>query len=59
MSRMHPIAALKRLSAASWLRLLLLALCAVQGPGHAWAEPPTAESAAVGWITGSLVTGSR
>ena len=50
MSRMHPIAALKRLSAASWLSLLFLALCVVQGPAHAQAEPPTGDNAAAGWI---------
>jgi len=47
---MHPIAALKRLSAARWFHLFLLALCVVQGPGHAQSEPPTGASAAVGWI---------
>ena len=50
MSRMHPIAALKRLSAASWLSLLFLALCVVQGQAHAQAEPPTGDNAAAGWI---------
>lgn len=44
------IAALKRVSAARWLRLLLLALCVVQGPGHARSEPVPGDSAAVGWI---------
>jgi small-conductance mechanosensitive channel len=47
---MHPIAALERLSAARWFHLFLLALCVVQGPGHAQSEPPTGDSAAVGWI---------
>jgi potassium efflux system protein len=50
MSRTHPTAALKRLSAAEWFRLSLLALCVVLDPGHAQSEPPPGDSAAVGWI---------
>ena len=50
MRRMHPIAALKRLSGARWFHLFLLALYVLQGPIYAQSEPPTRDNAAVGWI---------
>ena len=50
MSGMHPVAPLKRLPAARWFHWFLLALCVVQGPGHAQSEPLTGDSAAVEWI---------
>ena len=51
MSCTYPIAASKRLFAARWLPLFLVALSVIHGPAHAQsAPPPSGESAAVGWI---------
>lgn len=53
MSRVRPIANAKRGGGRAPVRRLvpiLLALLATQGQGHAQSEPPTVDSAAVGWI---------